>query len=271
MTAEEVLAVRPVAQRPDYGLDSPAIIAGEAAAGGIALGGAMALYALRSPRPFGIPLWGVAAVLGGFCLLNAGGMVYYSVAGKRHIRDRLLDLLPWRGDERVLDVGCGRGLLLIGAARRLPAGTATGVDVWVPGAITGNRPEAALRNATLEGVADRVDVRRGEAQRLPFADGAFDTVVSNFVVHEMDTPADRERMLREMARVLKPGGRVALADFIFTPEAVRVLRDAGLADVWRVRLSSWPAVIASLGLVRVYAVTARKPQAAGAVPQEDVI
>jgi SAM-dependent methyltransferase len=251
--------MRSAAQRPDYGLDSPAIIAGEVVAGGIALGGAVALYALRGPRPFGVPLWGVAAVLGGFCLLNAGGMIYYSLAGKRHIRDRLLDLLPWRGDEHVLDVGCGRGLLLIGAAKRLPAGAATGVDVWAPGAITGNRPEAALRNATLEGVADRVDVQRGEAQRLPFADGAFDSVVSNFVVHEMNTRADRERMLHEMVRVLKPGGRVALADFIFTPEAVRVLRDAGLADVRRVRLSSWPAVVASLGLVRVYAVTARKP------------
>jgi arsenite methyltransferase len=246
-------------QRSDYGLDSPAIIAGEGIAGAVVLGIAAALYALHGPRLFGIPLWGIALVLGGYCWLNAAGMLYYSLVGKRHIRDQLLDLVPWRGDERVLDVGCGRGLVLIGAARRLTTGRATGVDKWVPGAITGNRPEAVQRNAELEGVADRVEIQRGEAQQLPFADASFDVVVSNFVIHEMDTRADREKMLREIARVLAPGGRVALADFIFIPEAAHVLQDCGLRDIRRTRLSSWLAVLSSLGLVRVYAVTANKP------------
>jgi trans-aconitate methyltransferase len=55
-------------------------------------------------------------------------MVYDSKVGKIRERDRLLDLVPWRGTEAVLDLGCGRGLMLIGAARRLTTGRATGLD-----------------------------------------------------------------------------------------------------------------------------------------------
>lgn len=53
---------------------------------------------------------------------------------------------------------------------------------------------------------DRVEVKQGDARKLPFADQTFDVVVSNFVVHEMKTKADRETMMHEIARVLKPGG-----------------------------------------------------------------
>jgi hypothetical protein len=73
----------------DYGLDAPAVVVGNA-------------------------VGGIAAL----AVAQAGLMVRSSRAGKLTERDRLLDELPWRGDERVLDVGCGRGLLLIGAAGR---------------------------------------------------------------------------------------------------------------------------------------------------------
>ncbi|MBA0085829.1 MAG: 50S ribosomal protein L11 methyltransferase, partial [Acidobacteria bacterium Pan2503] len=57
-------------------------------------------------------------------------MLFYSKVGKLALRERLLDKIPWRGDESVLDVGCGRGLLAVGAAKRVSSGTVTGVDVW---------------------------------------------------------------------------------------------------------------------------------------------
>jgi ribonucleotide reductase alpha subunit len=86
----------------------------------------------------------------------------------------VLDSLKLRGDETVLDVGCGRGLLLIGAAKRLTTGKAVGVDIWNAEDLSGNRPEATLENARLERVAERVEVKDGDARRLPFADGTFD-------------------------------------------------------------------------------------------------
>src|SRR5262249_23076633 len=145
------------------------------------------------------PLVGEIALVaaGIYFLLAAGGMILYSKVGKLRIRDQLLGQIPWRGDERVLDVGCGRGLVLLGAARRLTTGNALGLDLWLAGALTGNRPEAVLDNARREGVLDRVEVKQGDVRQLPFADDSFDVVVSNFVVHEVDSRAEREQMLRE--------------------------------------------------------------------------
>lgn len=247
--------MRSMAKRPDYGLDSPALVATELALGAAGLGVAGLLQLLRAPALLRV----VAFVAGGYVLLNALSMIRYSRWGKLHLREQALRLVRWRGDERVLDVGCGRGLLLVGAAQHLTTGQAVGVDRWIRGALSDNRPEAALRNAALEGVADRVEVTAGDARDLPFDDHSFDVVVSNFVVHEMDTGADRERMLHEIVRVLKPGGRLVLVDFIFTGAATRLLQHNGMRDAHSVRLGSatewYSALLLSFGLVRLYAVT----------------
>jgi arsenite methyltransferase len=95
-------------------------------------------------------------------------MVRSSRAGKLIERDRLLDELPWRGDEWVLGVGCGRGLLLIGAAKRGTIGQAVGLDLWRKQDQAGNDPAATLANAQAEGVAERVELRDGDARQLPF-------------------------------------------------------------------------------------------------------
>ena len=245
--------------RADYGIDSPAIVAGLFVLGGIGLGAALVWHLFGDPHPFGEMALVAAGI---YFLLGAGGMVRYSKVGKLRIRDQILEPIPWRGDERVLDVGCGRGLLLLGAARRLTTGKAIGLDLWLAGALTGNRPEAVLDNARREGVLDRVEVKQGDVRQLPFADDSFDVVVSNFVVHEVDSRAEREQMLREMVRVLKPGGRLALVDFIFTAECVRVLQALGIADARRARvgsfLSFWLGAALNFGLVRTYQVTGSK-------------
>src|SRR5437879_9944504 len=95
-------------------------------------------------------------------------MLFYSKVGKLGRAKGLLDRIPWRGDERVLDVGCGRGLLTVAAAHRVPNGSVVGVDVWIPTAITGNTADSVLQNARIEGVEDRVEVTRGDARELPF-------------------------------------------------------------------------------------------------------
>jgi SAM-dependent methyltransferase len=250
--------------RPDYGIDSPAMVISELALAGVAGVGAWVLFALGDPHLFGIPLWGVSLALSLYLLIMAVGMLDYSLRGKLRIRDRLLRSIAWSGHERVLDVGCGRGLLLVGAAQRLTDGKAIGVDRWVRGAVSGNGPEAALRNAELAGVADRVEVREGDARKLPFSDATFDVALSNFVLHELDTPAERAQMLSEITRTLKPGGRVALVDFVFTGEAEHALRAQGMQDVRRTPAAGWIAfgsfALLTLGLGRLYTVTGIKAE-----------
>ena len=112
----------------------------------------------------------------------------------------------------MLDVGCGRGLLLVGAARRLSTGTATGVDIWQAEDLSGNRPSAALENARREGVADRVEVQTADMRKIPFPEATFDVVVSSAAIHNLYSPADREKAIREIVRVLKPGGRALIDD-----------------------------------------------------------
>jgi SAM-dependent methyltransferase len=238
----------------NYGIDSPYIISGEliAAAAFIAAGFAF-------PHLLGLPARWIGLAVGLFALSSAAGMFHYSKVGKLRIREELLNSIRWTGDETVLDIGCGRGLLLIGAARRLTTGKAVGVDVWLPKALTGNLPQAVLENAAIEGVADRIEIKEGDARKLPFPNDSFDVVVSNFVLHEMQTTPERKQMVQEIARVLKAGGQVALVDFIFTEQCVHDLIESGIQRAARIRMNRfWTTAITSFGMVRLYKVIGTK-------------
>jgi len=91
-------------------------------------------------------------------------MYLSSRIAKVKVRDLIVESIPWRGDENVLDVGCGRGLFVIGAAKRLKSGKATGIDLWNPQDLSGNSAEAALANAKAEGVEKRVKIETGDAR-----------------------------------------------------------------------------------------------------------
>jgi ubiquinone/menaquinone biosynthesis C-methylase UbiE len=108
------------------------------------------------------------------------------------------------------DVGCGPGLLLIGAAKHLTTGRAVGVDIWKDRVETRNRPDVALENAQIEGVADRVEVKDCDARQLPFEDSSFDVVLARTVLNYIDKKDERKKALLEMLRVLKPGGQLGL-------------------------------------------------------------
>ncbi|HEX4214867.1 MAG TPA: class I SAM-dependent methyltransferase [Candidatus Dormibacteraeota bacterium] len=174
----------------------------------------------------------VAAALGGFVIGTAASYAYATRVGKLAVWADLLTDLELRGDERLLDVGCGRGAVLLTAAKLLPRGRAVGIDLWRPDQ-TDNSMDATLRNAALEGVAERVEVETADMTRLPFADASFDVVVSSLAVHNVPGPEGRRTAMLEAARVLRPGGRLLIADLAFTRHYAAWLRELGLADVGR--------------------------------------
>ncbi len=157
--------------KPDYGLDAPGVVRNLLLVG--AAGFALLILSRMGVLP-AVPAFQVGGVRVGFPLRPGGlligvsftltglWMIWSSKLGKVREREALLDRIAWRGDEQVLDVGCGRGLLLVGAARRLTTGKATGIDLWQAEDLSGNRPDAALANARAEGVADRVAVETGD-------------------------------------------------------------------------------------------------------------
>jgi len=143
--------------RANYGLDSPRIIRTLLALG---LAPVFVGHGLSSGGRW------VAYGLGGYSLLGAAGMLFYSKVGKLGLAERLLGHIPWRGSEQVLDVRLWPGIVDIAAAHRVPKGSVIGVDVWHPAALTGNRADSVLQNARIEGVGDRVEVRPGDARAL---------------------------------------------------------------------------------------------------------
>jgi ubiquinone/menaquinone biosynthesis C-methylase UbiE len=174
---------------------------------------------------------GVLALIGLAFLAVGATMVWFSRVAKLRLRDQLLDSLQLRGDERVLDVGCGLGLLAIGAAKRLKNGKVVGIDVWSPFDLSGNTADAARANVKLEGVQDKVRIETGDARKLVYPDNHYDVVVSSLVLHNIPERDERAQAVREMVRVLKPGGKLAIFDIFRTGEYAEVLEAAGAKEV----------------------------------------
>jgi SAM-dependent methyltransferase len=141
---------------------------------------------------------------------------------------RLLDELAARdGDEprRIVDVGCGTGALALEAVRRWPAAQVDATDI--------SAGMLAVAARTLAGAgpeAGRVRLAKAPADRLPFEDGAFDIALAAFVLQLVPS---RPRALREMRRVLRPGGRLGYVGWLAgeLPFAADAAWDAALRAV----------------------------------------
>jgi arsenite methyltransferase len=118
--------------------------------------------------------------------------------------------------ETVLDLGSGAGADVLISARRVGAtGRAIGLDM------TDEMLELARANATAAGV-DNVEFVKGYVEEIPIADDSVDVVISNCVIN---LAADKGRVLREAARVVRPGGRLAVSDVLADPDMDRATRE----------------------------------------------
>jgi ubiquinone/menaquinone biosynthesis C-methylase UbiE len=195
---------------------------------------------------------------GSVAFLFLGFGLHSSRRGKFLVWDEVIDGLHLRGGERVLDLGCGRGAVLLSVAKRLTSGRGFGVDIWSRIDQSGNSVDSIRRNADAEGVTARVAPLTADMIALPFPADVFDVIVSSIAIHNIRGQRGREKAIDEAVRVLRPGGRLLVADLSYTATHSKRLVALGMADVGRRSLGwrmwwggPWKAT---------YLVTARKPE-----------
>ncbi len=183
-----------------YGIDAPYVPALMMAGAVICLG-LIVLGHLSQLRVTFVILLGMAGVY-----------LHTTRRGKFQIWRTLLAGAAMRGDERVLDLGCGRGAVLLMAAGYLRQGRAVGVDIWSIKDQSGNAMATTSQNALAEGVAERVELHTADMRELPFENGSFDLIVSSVAIHNISHETGRDQAIDEAWRVLRPGGRLLIAD-----------------------------------------------------------
>ncbi|MFH9864962.1 class I SAM-dependent methyltransferase [Streptomyces lydicus] len=210
-----------------YGVDAPYVPALYGAAGvGLLAWASLVTVDGRTAAPW-------ALFFGCVALLAAGLYMYATKRGKFVVWEKLLDELALNGDENILDLGCGRGAVLLAAARRLHEGRAYGVDLWRTQDQSGNGPTVTKGNAQAEGVLGRIALHTADMTQLPFESDRFDVVVSSLAIHNVSDAVGRTAAIEEAVRVLKPGGRLIVADLRNTHQYQADLQRLGLRNVTR--------------------------------------
>lgn len=133
------------------------------------------------------------------------------------MRNNVVENLKWDGIDEALDIGTGAGALAITLAKQFPNSKIYAIDTWRRG--WDYSKKKCENNAHIENVSDRVEIKKASALEIPFNDGYFDAVVSNYVFHEVRAVKDRTIVIKEALRVLKKGGVFSFQD-LFKKEKI---------------------------------------------------
>ena len=164
---------------------------------------------------FGIWIHGLATTI-------AWALARYVIPGNRVAVAHILSRLCLKGSEQVIDIGSGRGLYAIEAAKKLDSGNVVAIDVWDPSAVphlkfqhkfsqpTGNTLKNAIQNAELTGVENKIKFLNMDANNIEFCGNTFDVAICGFILGHLRQ--HRQHAIHEVFRILKPNGRLLVVD-----------------------------------------------------------
>ncbi|MEP6465607.1 MAG: class I SAM-dependent methyltransferase [Parafilimonas sp.] len=210
----------------NYGIDAPKVIRNL-----LVIGFILSVAAFLPPNLFPpvSTFLHNSALAPAISLIVGGSLMYaYAKFGKMKHRDRILKLHNWKGDETVLDVGTGLGLLMIGAAKKLTTGKSTGIDIFNKYDLSDNTIEQTKTNAALENVSDKVEILIENILNTNFSNNHFDVILSNLCLHNLYKADERKQACIEINRILKPGGKAIISDFKNTGEYKKTFLSLGM-------------------------------------------
>ncbi|MFX1300847.1 MAG: class I SAM-dependent methyltransferase [Promethearchaeota archaeon] len=182
------------------------------------LGLAITILAIWFLPPMNLALWiiGIPLALIGIWL----GLTYV-IAYRKVFTPEYIGLMgssvtgfnnTLHGDEHILVVGCGSGRVAIELAKLLTTGHVTGIDIF--NQAIEDDPIIPSENARIEGVENKVNFQYGDTTSIPFEDATFDILTMDNILHEIEEEELKIQALSEAYRVLKPGGRFVMLEWI---------------------------------------------------------
>lgn len=206
-------------KKGNYGIDAPVCVICFLCVG-VALG--IGIIFIKGTLPQII-----VGILSFISIVSGLEMIFSSKIGKYIIRDKIINKLSLTGDEKVLDVGCGKGLMINGVAQRLKSGKAYGIDIWSSKDQSRNSKKELLKNAVIEGTEDKLQIVNGDMRKMPFEDNYFDVIISSLAIHNVENKDERKKALNEIARITKVNGKIAILDLANIQEYAHILKENG--------------------------------------------
>lgn len=210
----------------------------------------------------------IASVLSGVMLLLLLYFLYahYKLSPKgSDLQSRISSLVTGKIDEKntgkLLDIGCGSGILSVELAKKCPNLEINAIDYW--GGMWGYAKEKCENLAKDYNVSDRICFKKGSASSLPFDDESFDMVISNMVFHEVAGVKDKREVIKEALRVLKKGGLFVFQDLLLSKKLygnpdglVQYVKDLGVESVTLTKTAEQVSIPALLNIPAFFGHTA---------------
>jgi len=213
-----------------------------------------------------VVLMGISVIAYGIITIFGWALARYVIPGSRtEVAQNAIQLLQLNGSEKILDVGSGRGIFAIEAAKRLlSSGDVTAIDLWEPRKVrhikhqhkfsqpSENTVANAEKNAIIEGVSEKIEFMNMDANHLEFPMETFDSVICGFIVgHQGEYSLNT---LKEMRKVLKPDGKLLIVDnfrdftyFLLSTPHLFIMSYIRGTKAKRLALANWKAQVEEAG------------------------